>query len=128
MGKEIKTRAAVKDIKLLDKAASGTAHVKNAFVKSKDAAVAADRQAEQAQDTGQRSPREYATDKVSGGVKDVTQEAAHRLKKPQTKARENVNKAKEQFNKTVSRCRKRGSKPPNKPNSPLKAQKIPPKS
>jgi hypothetical protein len=38
-------------------------------VKSKETAVAADRQAEQTQDTGQHSPSEYATDKVSGGVK-----------------------------------------------------------
>lgn len=39
MPKEIKTKTTIKDIKLLDKAASGTAHVKNAFVKSKDEAV-----------------------------------------------------------------------------------------
>jgi hypothetical protein len=99
MGKEIKTRAAARDIKVIDKAANVGAHMKNVFVKSKETAIAADRQAEQTQDTGHSSPGEYATDKVSGGAKDVTRETAHRLKNPQAKARENVNKAKEQFQK-----------------------------
>ncbi|MGI5899779.1 MAG: hypothetical protein ACOX8S_07660 [Christensenellales bacterium] len=38
MPKGIKTKHTVKDIKLLDRVTSGTAHVKNAFIKSKDTA------------------------------------------------------------------------------------------
>jgi cell wall-associated NlpC family hydrolase/lipopolysaccharide export LptBFGC system permease protein LptF len=90
MPKEIKIKHTVKDIKLLDKAASGTAHVKNAFVKSKDAA-------ESTQQAAHDKAENYASDKMEGGAKSAAQEAASRFKHPQTKARQNAEKAKEHF-------------------------------
>ena len=90
MSKEIKTRTVIKDIKVLDKAASGTAHAKSAFIRSKESAEAA-------QDTRDLSPSEYAADNLTDKTKDVTQEAANRLRNPHKKAVENVNKAKERF-------------------------------
>jgi hypothetical protein len=90
MPKQIKTKHTVKDIKLLDKAASGTAHVKNAFVKSKDEAVGT-------QQTTHDNAETYASDKMSGGAKSAAQEAANRFKHPQNKVKQNVDKAKEHF-------------------------------
>ena len=89
---KIKTKNIVKDIKLLDKAASGTAHAKNAFVKSKSAA-------EDTQQASHNNAEGYASDKVEGGAKSAMQEVAHRFSNPQKKAADNVNKAKEQFQK-----------------------------
>ncbi|MDR1409063.1 MAG: hypothetical protein LBJ12_02080 [Oscillospiraceae bacterium] len=97
--KQIKTKTTVKDIKVIDKAANATAHMKNAFIRSKDAALSADRQAEGTQQTTHDNPESYATDKMSSGAKSTIQEAAHRFKNPQKKVTDNVNKAKEQFQK-----------------------------
>ena len=90
MPKEIKTKTTIKDIKLLDKAASGTAHVKNAAIKSKETA-------EQTHDTGHASPNEYATDKATGGAKNIAGTAAHKFKNPRVQAKKNINRAKERF-------------------------------
>jgi uncharacterized protein (DUF1778 family) len=56
MGKEIKTRAAVKDIKVLDKAANVGQRMKNAFIRSKTAVQSADNAAENTQRTGYDNP------------------------------------------------------------------------
>ena len=50
---EIKTRDTFKDIKVIDKVSSSTAHTKNAFVETKD-------RAEQTQESRHTSPSEYA--------------------------------------------------------------------
>lgn len=89
---KIKTKNTVKDIKLLDKAASSTAHMKNAFIRSKKAA-------ESTQESEHHSGIEYATDRVTAGANDVTQKAADQLKNPHKTATTNVNRAKEQFQK-----------------------------
>lgn len=89
MPKEIKTRTVIKDIKLLDKAASGTAHVKDAFIRSKQSA-------ENTQDPQHHSANEYASDNMTG-ARNVAEGAANRLKNPHKKAADNVNKAKEHF-------------------------------
>lgn len=86
----IKTKTTIKDIKVLDKAASGTAHVKNIFVRSKESA-------ESAQDTDGYSPSEYAPDNVTGKAQDVAEEAAYRLRNPHKKAADNINNAKQRF-------------------------------
>jgi hypothetical protein len=92
---DIKTKNTVKDIKIFDRASDVGTHMKNAFVKSKDAVESADRGAERTQDTGQNSPSDYASDKVSGGAKDLSQRAANGLRKnPVKKASENIDKAK----------------------------------
>ena len=85
---KIKTKTTFKDIKVLDKAASGTAHVKNAFIRSKESV-------ESVQDTG--SPSEYASDNISGKAQGAAEEAVHHFGNPHKKAVENVNKAKERF-------------------------------
>lgn len=79
MPRGIKTKHTIKDIKLLDKAVSGTAHVKNAFIKSKDEAVGT-------QQSSHDNAENYASDKISGGVKSAAQEAANRFKHPKSKA------------------------------------------
>ena len=90
MSKEIKIRTDIKDIKVLDKAASGTAHVKNAFIRSKESV-------ESTQDTGYHSPSEYASDNISGKAQGAAEEAVHHFGNPHKKAAENINKAKERF-------------------------------
>ncbi|HCC34773.1 MAG TPA: CHAP domain-containing protein [Ruminococcaceae bacterium] len=95
MGK-IKTRDTLKDIKTFDRAADIGTHMKNAFLKSKDAVESADRQVGQTQDAGYSSPSEYASDHVTGGAKDTAERAAQGLRKnPVKKASENVDKAKQ---------------------------------
>lgn len=87
---KIKTKNTVKDIKLLDKAASGTSRMKNAFIRSKKAA-------ESTQESEHHSGAEYATDRISTGAQGVADKAAHQLSNPHKTAATNVNKAKEQF-------------------------------
>jgi hypothetical protein len=92
---DIKTKKTVKDIKVFDRAADVSTHMKNAFVKSKEAVESADRQAGQTQDTGHNSPSEYASDKVLGGAKSTAERAADGLRKnPVKKASENIDKTK----------------------------------
>jgi hypothetical protein len=90
MPKGIKTKTTVKDIKLLHKTVSGTAHMKNAFIRSKTTA-------EETQSQGGGTPESYASDKVTSGAQNISQSAANRLRHTKAKAAENLNKAKEQF-------------------------------
>ena len=90
MPKEIKTRAAVKDIKVLDRTANIGARMKNAFIRSKQSAEAT-------QEPPHNSPSEYATDRVTGGAKDAAHSAMHRLKNSHKKATQNINRAKQHF-------------------------------
>lgn len=68
MLKEIKTKPAVKDIKVLDKAADVSRRAKNAYIRTRE-------QAEPALRTDNHSFVEYAEDKVKKGTKAVTREA-----------------------------------------------------
>jgi hypothetical protein len=90
MGKEIETRTIVKDIKVVDRAVNSAAHMKNALIRSKQAA-------ETTRDPQHHSASEYATDHVTDGAEDISQAAAHRLRNPHKKAAENVGKATERF-------------------------------
>ena len=68
----IKTRESTKDIKVLDKAAVVSEHMKTALVRSKD-------QAENLMDDGQISPSEYAEDKIRYAAEDVTDQVWHEV-------------------------------------------------
>ena len=87
---KIKTRETVKDIKVFDRAADVSTHMKDAFIKSKDTA-------EQTQDSGYNNPENYATDHVTDNARGTAEQAANKLKNPHKKASENVNKAKRNF-------------------------------
>lgn len=93
--RKIKGRGTEKNIKVFDRAADVSTHMKNAAVKSKSAVEAADRQAEQTQDTGYTSPSEYAAERVSGGARATEERAGGALRKnPVKKASENIDKTK----------------------------------
>ena len=68
MLKEIKTKTAIKDIKVLDKAGDVSRRAKNAYIRTKE-------QAEPVLRTDNHSFVEYAEDKVKDGTKAVTREA-----------------------------------------------------
>jgi hypothetical protein len=88
---DIKTKNTVKDIKVFDRAADVSTHMKNAVIKSKGAVESADRQAGQTQDTGYSSPSEYASDQTTAGARNVAERAANGLRKnPVKKASENI--------------------------------------
>lgn len=84
---KIKTRETVKDIKILDKSAEVSRHMKDAFVRAKDTA-------ENLSDDGQISPSEYAEDKIKYAAEDVAQEAGHAVSSGAKKA---VNQGKEAY-------------------------------
>ncbi len=93
---KIKTRNTVKDIKVFDRTANMGRHMKNAFVKSKNAVESADRQSDQTQETEQHSPSEYASDNMTSGARNVAERTVRGLRKnPVKKASENMNKARE---------------------------------
>lgn len=108
---KIKTKTTVKDIKVLDKATSTAAHVKNAFIRSKESV-------ESTQDTGYHSPSEDASDNISGKAQGATEEAVHHFRKPHKKAAENINKAKERFREA------RQNMPKNRRQAAEQAQKT----
>ncbi|MGI5848521.1 MAG: NlpC/P60 family protein [Christensenellales bacterium] len=92
---KIKTRDTVKDVKVFDRTANASKHMKNAFLKSKETAESVDRQAEQTQDAEHSSPSEYASDHMTGGAKATAERTAHILKQnPVKNASKNINKAK----------------------------------
>ena len=111
----IKGRDTVKNIKVFDRAADVSTHMKNAAVKSKSAMEAVDRQAEQTQDTGYSSPTEYAADKFSGGVRHTAELAGDTLRKnPVKKAAENIDKARKnvhEVRRQVNNIRRAVKKP-----------------
>lgn len=93
---KIKTRDTVKDIKVFDRSATMGKHMKNAFVRSKNAVESADRQSDQTQDTEQHTPSEYASDNMTSGARNVAERAVRGLRKnPVKKASENMHKARE---------------------------------
>ena len=96
MGKGIKTKAAEKGIKAIDKAAVASERMKDAYIRTKD-------KADHSLYAEESSPDEYASDRLSAGVDNVTHEAVYQFDKQGRKAvqatRENVSKVKEKIQK-----------------------------
>ena len=96
MGKGIKTRATVKDIKALDKSTVAAQRMKEAYIRTKD-------KAERGMYAEESSPSEYASDRLSAGVDNVTREAVHQFDKLGRKGvqttRENISTVKEKIQK-----------------------------
>ena len=84
---KIKTRETVKDIKILDKSAEVSRHMKDAFIRAKDTA-------ENLSDDGQVSPSEYAEDKIKYAANDVAHDAGHAVSSGTKKA---VNRSKDAY-------------------------------
>lgn len=99
MGKEIKTRQIHKDIKVLDKAVTGTERIKHAYVRTKESA-------EQTRDTGYTSPVEYAENRVANGTNTAAHETAHQVRKQGGKVLDSVKEkrriAKEEVSQSFS--------------------------
>ena len=96
MGKGIKTKAAGKGIKAIDKAAVASERMKDAYIRTKD-------KADHSLYAEESSPGEYASDRLSAGVDNVTHEEVRQFDKQGRKAvqatRENVSKVKEKIQK-----------------------------
>lgn len=96
MGKGIKTKAAEKGIKAIDKAAVASERMKDAYIRTKD-------KADHSLYAEESSPGEYASDRLSAGVDNAAHEAVHQFDKQGRKAvqatRENVSKVKEKIQK-----------------------------
>ena len=96
MGKGIKTRVAEKGIKSIDKAAVASERMKEAYIRTKD-------KADHSLYAEESSPGEYASDRLSAGVDNVTHEAVHQFDKQGRKGikttKENISKVKENIQK-----------------------------
>jgi len=97
MGKGIKTRLSEKKgIKAIDKAAVASERMKEAYIRTKD-------KAEHGMYAEEGSPGEYASDRLSAGVDNVTHEAVHQFDKQGRKGvqttKENISKVKETIQK-----------------------------
>ena len=96
MGKGIKTRVAEKGIKSIDKAAVASERMKEAYIRTRD-------KADHSLYAAESSPGEYASDRLSAGVDNVTHEAIHQFDKQGRKGikttKENISKVKENIQK-----------------------------
>ena len=96
MGKGIKTRVAEKGIKAIDKAAVASERMKEAYIRTRD-------KADHSLYAAESSPGEYASDRLSSGVDNVTHEAIHQFDKQGRKGikttKENISKVKENIQK-----------------------------
>ena len=97
MGKGIKTRvSAKKGIKAIDKAAVASERMKEAYIRTRD-------NADHSLYAAESSPGEYASDRLSSGVDNVTHEAIHQFDKQGRKGikttKENISKVKENIQK-----------------------------
>ena len=97
MGKGIKTRVSEKKgIKAIDKAAVASERMKEAYIRTKD-------KADHSLYAEESSPGEYASDRLSAGVDNVTHEAIHQFDKQGRKGikttKENISKVKETIQK-----------------------------
>ena len=96
MGKGIKTRVAEKGIKAIDKAAVASERMKEAYIRTRD-------KADHSLYAAESSPGEYASDRLSAGVDNVTHEAIHPFDKQGRKGikttKENISKVKENIQK-----------------------------
>lgn len=98
MGKEIRTRQIHKDIKVLDKAVTGTERIKRAYVRTKDSA-------EQTRDTEHATPVDYAESKISNSADTAAHETAHQTWKQGKKA---LNGIKDTIHQPKEHIQKRG--------------------
>ena len=116
MGKGIKTRVAEKGIKAIDKAAVASERMKEAYIRTKD-------KADHSLYAEESSPGEYASDRLSAGVDNVTHEAVHQFDKQGRKGvqttKENISKVKEKIQK-----RKAAAEQPKKQAEKQAARKI----
>ena len=96
MGKGIKTRVAEKGFKAIDKAAVASERMKEAYIRTRD-------KADHSLYAAESSPGEYASDRLSAGVDNVTHEAIHQFDKQGRKGikttKENISKVKENIQK-----------------------------
>lgn len=97
MGKGIKTRnIAEKGIKAIDKAAVASERMKEAYIRTKD-------KADHSLYAEESSPGEYASDRLSAGVDNVTHEAVHQFDKQGRRGvqttKENISQLKEKIQK-----------------------------
>ena len=97
MGKGIKTRVSEKKgIKAIDKAAVASERMKEAYIRTKD-------KADHSLYAEESSPGEYASDRLSAGVDNVTHGVVHQFDKQGRKGvqttRENISKVKEKIQK-----------------------------
>ena len=96
MGKCIKTRVAEKGIKAIDIAAVASERMKEAYIRTRD-------KADHSLYAAESSPGEYASDRLSSGVDNVTHEAIHQFDKQGRKGikttKENISKVKENIQK-----------------------------
>jgi len=97
MGKGIKTRVSEKKgIKAIDKAAVASERMKEAYIRTKD-------KADHSLYAEESTPGEYASDRLSAGVDNVTHEAVHQFDKQGRKGvqttKENISKVKEKIQK-----------------------------
>lgn len=90
----IKTRTAVKDIKILDKSANLSSRMKNTMVRTKE-------RAEETREPRSGSPTEYAVDSIEDKAQGAVSKTAH-LSNPQAKARENISRAEGHFQEVRS--------------------------
>jgi hypothetical protein len=96
--KDIKTRSRGKDIKVLDKSVNLSKRMKDAFVRTKDLALSADRQGEETQNPQSATPVDYATERIG----DTAQEVIRTPQSPRPKARKRFERAQDHF-RDVSR-------------------------
>lgn len=96
MGKGIKTRVAEKGIKAIDKAAVASERMKEAYIRTRD-------KADHSLYAEESSPGEYASDRLSAGVDNVTHEAVHQFDKQGRRGvqttKENISQLKEKIQK-----------------------------
>ena len=90
---EIKTREIAKGtVKAIDKSAVAAERMKDAYIRTKD-------KADHSLYSAERSPNEYAADRISGGTETVARETVHQLDKFGRKSvkdtKENISKAKD---------------------------------
>jgi len=90
MGKTIKQRTVHKDIKLLDKSATLSAHMKNIFVRTKTSA-------EQTHDPHHATPTDYATGSIQDNTQGAVQGTVRQFRNPRRKIHKNIERAKESF-------------------------------
>lgn len=100
--KTIKTRTAIKDIKILDKSANLSSRIKNTAVRTKE-------RAEEARDPRSDSPTEYAVQSIEDRAQDAASRVAHLPNSP-TKARRNLSRAREHFQEVKSQLPKERSR------------------
>ena len=117
MGKGIKTRVSEKKgIKAIDKAAVASERMKEAYIRTKD-------KADHSLYAEEGSPGEYASDRLSAGVDNVTHEAVHQFDK---QGRKGVQTTKENISKVKEKSRSGKPQPNSRKNKRLGRLGSPP--